>query len=206
MARTTIIPETEVTEEITGINHNPGRMLTFMVGKGAIKNGTFEFFSPQQFEIIEVKEGLYQKLISEHQSFTAGDLWEYVDMIRVGADKTRPSIYHNWDPMGKAWIEPADYLERLKADTVKRINNDTTAFIYAKYSQGKQSSMLARAVELQAIGQVESDEYKALDSAWQWIKGVVEKSNEAAAGIDALTIDTEIFAAGQAFKSELAQL
>jgi hypothetical protein len=114
MARTITVPAQEVTESITSIQHYPNEIIRFLVGVGKVVNGTFEFDVPQQFSQFEIKDQYYTDFVTAYGlNFAHDDLWNHVDQIRTGQDKTRPSANYDWD--GTAWVPN---LDRAKA-TVK---------------------------------------------------------------------------------------
>ncbi len=209
MARTVTIPATEVTEELNGISHYPGELIHFQVGRGRVINGQFAFDVPQQFEQLRITEGLYQDFIAAHPTgFVPDDLWDYVDILRSGADSTRPSPYHTWDRDALIWVEPADYLDRLKDDTVKAINAKTQEKIYSFAPQYKQANLTARYIEIKELEptlelEVEAAEIKAV---WERVKAIRALSNSTNTAITSASTANEVTTAKAEFTTALEAL
>lgn len=105
MARTVIIPSTEVTEDIQSIFETPGQRISCTVGKMELINGQFEFKVPQQFETFDLTGDLYKEFIAKYTTaYSKDDLWEFVDRLRLGAKDPRPSKNYEWDNVTKAWV------------------------------------------------------------------------------------------------------
>jgi hypothetical protein len=91
----------------------------------------------------------------------------------------------------KAWLETNTAeqeftAEQLEEQRIAGIKSKAAQVINNKYSDVKQRNMLARFTELQgmkidniALSDDEVAEYAALKSAWNWIKSIRIKSNEA---------------------------
>lgn len=181
MAREVTIPTNMVIEDISGIENYEGVLIRFMVGKGSFDDaGVFTFKVPQQFETFEIKESLYQAFAAKYPlGFIKENLWEYVDMLRSGADATRPGKHHTWDSELKLWVEAVDYLELVRVDTLAEINSLAGEKILALYPQYKQANLTARFVELITLNETDSEEGVAIQAAWDWIKEVRSSSNSA---------------------------
>jgi len=109
MPRAVAIPASTVIEDISNIHDFPGELIRFQVGKGIEKDGIFEFIVPQNFELFEIKDSLYQDFAAKFPSgYSNDDLWDYVDMIRSGANDTRPSPNYDYDREANAWVPNVD--------------------------------------------------------------------------------------------------
>ncbi|MGZ4968039.1 MAG: hypothetical protein ACXV8O_01370 [Methylobacter sp.] len=97
-------------------------------------------------------------------------------------------------------------LEQLIAEAKESVNTSARDKILSRYAQGKQASLTARAVELQSLNQVGSDEWIAIAAIWAWIKSVVDASNVANSTIDSAESVADIRAAQQSFKAAIEQL
>lgn len=109
MARETIKPAVTQLEEISSINDSwLDKKLRFCVGKGSIVNGAFKFDMPQQFDVFDIEDSLYDEFIAKYtHAYTEIDLWEYVDRLRSGATTTAPSPNYDWDIPTQTWLPNA---------------------------------------------------------------------------------------------------
>lgn len=120
MSRQVTIPAISVTEDITNITHFPGDSVNFYVGRGTIKDGSFTFSVPQQYEPYDIRADLYLDLITRYtQSFAKEDLWYYVDIIRSGATSTAPSPNYDWNQQGQVWTPNMTRALNSKLDSVE---------------------------------------------------------------------------------------
>jgi hypothetical protein len=87
--------------------------------------------------------------------------------------------HYVWDAIGGCWKEPDDYIELIRADSLKKINELASGKILARYPQYQQANMTALAIELLAGGKAvaENDAWENVSHAWDWIKSVRSASN-----------------------------
>jgi hypothetical protein len=97
-------------------------------------------------------------------------------------------------------------LTELQAEIKAQINNLASETILARYPLWKQNNMLARATELQSLGQINTPEWVDLQGAWNWIKAVRDASNAATNVIDGAVSTQTIYLAEATFKNTIATL
>jgi hypothetical protein len=192
-----------VIEDISGIQIFSDS-IHFMVGR-CNENG--DFVVPQQFETFVIDTSLHQDFITAHPAgFAKDDLWEYVDILRLGANSTRPSKYHIWDGATLTWVEPIDYIDLLQQGAVDGINASAGKKILDRYPQYKQANMTARFIELMTLSETASQEALDIKAAWDWIKSIREASNIANNAINAAADAGQVSAAVDAFNVAIAGL
>jgi hypothetical protein len=191
MAREATIPAVTVTEEISGINIYPD-VIRFMSGVGTVIDGVFTYTVPQQYSEYQIKENLYQRLMEQYPNgFVSDNLWEYVDMIRSGADSSAPSKYATWDSTTNTWIDPANILELQQADAVLEVDSLASVKILATYPLYKQNNISRTPL---------SDEAVAM---YAYIDNIRALAQTAKTNINAAPSVVEIRAAVSEFKNSL---
>ncbi len=164
MSREVTIPVKTVTEEIASISHAPGENIQFLVGKGTVTDGKFNFIVPQQFESYMIVQSLYQDFISAHPAgFTIDDLWDYVDILRSGADSTRPSPNYDYDGVTQAWVPNIDKAiaaakaavekERIRLSNLPITYNDITIDL-DDVAKSNLHGKLAKIAAAESLGQI----------------------------------------------------
>jgi len=141
MSRESTIPAITVKEDISGINIYPD-VIRFMTGVGTVIDGVFTYTVPQQYLSYTIENNLYQRLMKQYPNgFVSDNLWEYVDIIRSGADSSAPSKYATWDSTTNTWVDPADIVSLTQADAVLEVDSLASVKILATYPLYKQNNV-----------------------------------------------------------------
>lgn len=97
-------------------------------------------------------------------------------------------------------------LTEIKSEVIDRINAAASDKILAKYPLWKQNNLLARAAELQSLGQTTGQEWADLQAAWTWIKQIRDASNIANGAIDTTTVISIIYQVETVFLDAISKL
>ena len=104
---------------------------------------------------------------------------------------TKPSQYHIWNLQTEQWEEPDGYLQTIRADGNKQINQAASQKILSKYPIYKQLN-IGRTPEAQVM--------------YDWIDNVRNLSNIATANITQAVTQDEITTIVDNFKTELGNI
>ena len=103
----------------------------------------------------------------------------------------KPSQYHIWNLQTEQWEEPDGYLQTIRADGNKQINQLSSQKILSKYPIYKQLN-IGRTPEAQVM--------------YDWIDNIRSLSNIATASIAQAVTQEEITAIADNFKTELGNI
>jgi hypothetical protein len=120
----------------------------------------------------------------------------------------RPSKHHVWNLDTGSWLEPGNYVDILKAESLPLINSLAGKKILNRLPQWKQSNLSARAAELIVIDKAnwtseESEEFTAIQSEWNWVKSIRALSNNYYADVTLASTAERINALMNKYKAEL---
>lgn len=106
-----------------------------------------------------------------------------------------------WDPVSFAYREPDNYLKMVADKAVIEVNRVAGQTITARYPLHRQANMMARYVELMALGRSSTQEALDIQTAWAWIASIREASNQANMEIQSAGDVGRIRALEQTFKN-----
>lgn len=121
----------------------------------------------------------------------------------------QPSRHHVWNLETGEWLEPENYVDILKSESLLLINTLAGKKITTKLPLWKQSNLNNRELELILKGQAnwtpeEANEFSEVRSKKEWMKGIVALSNDYYAKVKAAVAADLINDLMAKYKAELA--
>jgi hypothetical protein len=133
----------------------------------------------------------------------------YFNGIKFIAKPERPSKHHIWSLETEKWLEPKNYVDILKSESLPLINTLAGKKITATLPLWKQSNLNNRELELILKGQAnwtpgETGEFTEIRKQKEWLKGIVALSNSYCAKVDSAVKPEQVHDLMAEYKAKLA--
>jgi len=129
------------------------------------------------------QDQIEQQLHCEEDAYLESEatVSQYVDVntLEIRDIPPKPNDYSEFNWQTKQWQSVESWLDKAKTDGKQQINQLAGQKITAVYPITKQNFLQGRYIELMMLGQTDSDEAKAIATAWRFIKAVKDASDQA---------------------------